>query len=265
MSKNKKETRFHFGENWRNYISKVDTNKIESARSSLISMIGTSDLSEKKFIDIGSGSGIFSLSAKMMGANVVSFDYDENSVYCTNELKKIYFSNDSEWQIMRGDILDKSFLMTLEKYDIVYSWGVLHHTGDMWGSIDNSMDLVKDEGQLYIALYNDQGMRSKYWTIIKYLYSRFFILRPFLILLHLPYPFLASLFWRLISNRLELNRGMTYWVDYIDWLGGYPFEVSKPKDVVQYIESKGFVLEKQVLCGSRSGCNEFVFKKKSIL
>lgn len=203
----------------------------------------------------------FSLAARKLGANVTSFDYDINSVQCTQILKDNYFSDDSNWIVTQGDVLDQTLMKSLGQYDVVYSWGVLHHTGDLWKAMENACKMVSKGGQLFIALYNDQGWRSKYWKAEKNAYCQFPVLRPILIAIHLPYPFLASLAWRFITRRLELDRGMAYWSDFIDWLGGYPFEVSKPEDVIKYMESQGFVSETIVTCGKRSGCNEFVFRR----
>ena len=253
--------RFEFGKNWSRYLLLVNEKKVQKAEKSLQVMLKTNDLDGKRFFDIGSGSGLFSLAAKRLGAEVTSFDYDINSVQCTQILKERYYINDSNWIVIKGDVLDQAFMESLGQYDVVYSWGVLHHTGDLWKAMENACKMVSKGGQLFIALYNDQGWISRYWTAVKILYCRFPLLRPALVGAHLLYPFLASLSWRLITRRLELDRGMAYWSDFIDWLGGYPFEVSKPEDVIKYMESQGFVSETIVTCGNRSGCNEFVFRR----
>ncbi len=258
---NKKNLRFGFGNNWKNYIKNINDKNINDTINSLSTMLEVDSLEKKEFIDIGSGSGIFSLAARRLGAKVTSFDYDQNSVECTKKLKDRFFRNDTNWNIFKGSILDKQFLYKLEKFDIVYSWGVLHHTGSMWKAIDNASSLVNNNGSLYIAIYNDQLLISKYWLIIKRLYNLNKIVRYLIIILHLPYFILLRKIIRTITSR-KLERGMSLWHDMLDWLGGYPFEVAKPSEIVKKLESEGFVLKKQILVGNRQGCNEFIFQRK---
>src|SRR6478672_3721344 len=89
--------RFEFGKNWKKFLSLLNEDKIKSAEQSLISYVG--DVKGKRFLDIGSGSGLFSLAARRLGAIVYSFDYDPQSVACTRELKQRYFPNDNNWNI----------------------------------------------------------------------------------------------------------------------------------------------------------------------
>ena len=127
---------------------------------------------ESDFLDIGSGSGLFSLAARRLGASVHSFDYDPHSVACTQELRERYFKKDPSWKVERGDALDCSYLGKLGTFDIVYSWGVLHHTGKMWEALENVVPLVAEGGTLWLAIYNDQGRASRYWTTVKRTYNK---------------------------------------------------------------------------------------------
>jgi 2-polyprenyl-3-methyl-5-hydroxy-6-metoxy-1,4-benzoquinol methylase len=67
-----------------------------------------------------------------LGAKVYSFDFDSNSVECTQILKNKYHIENNSWRVDEGSVLDLDYLTKLGKFDIVYSWGVLHHTGKMW-------------------------------------------------------------------------------------------------------------------------------------
>ena len=107
---------------------------------------GSSDLLGKTFLDIGSGSGLFSLAARKMGAKVYSFDYDPISVACTVELRSKYFPDESEWIVKEGSVLDRCFLKGLDFFDVVYAYGSLHHTGDMWTALANAASLAKSGG-----------------------------------------------------------------------------------------------------------------------
>ena len=55
---------------------------------------------------------------------------------------------------------------------------------------------------------------------------------------------------------------MSRWHDCVDWIGGYPFEVAKPGDVVDFCGRHGFEPVKTV-ARDGLGCNEFVFQRVS--
>jgi 2-polyprenyl-3-methyl-5-hydroxy-6-metoxy-1,4-benzoquinol methylase len=127
--------RFEFGANWALFLGLMNDERIDQAVESLKMMLGVSDLQGRRFLDAGSGSGLFSLAARKLGATVHSFDFDPASVACTKELKRRYFPDDGAWTIEEGSVLDQEYLLRLGQFDVVYSWGVLHHTGAMWQAL----------------------------------------------------------------------------------------------------------------------------------
>lgn len=264
--------RFQFGKNWSHFLNSLSDSRILQAESSLKVFSGVSDFNGITFLDVGSGSGLFSLAARRLGAKVYSFDYDTDSVNCTQSLKEKYFPEDTNWKVERGSVLDPQYLGRLGEFDFVYSWGVLHHTGKMYEAFENVSKLVKPGGRLFIAIYNDQGAISKIWLLIKKLYNRsphwgkFILAAVFWLYFEVSAFFLRALTLRnpLPFKRwreLKQARGMSIWHDVVDWIGGYPFEVAKPEEVFSFFKARGFTLQKLSTQKGNHGCNEFLFTK----
>src|SRR5687768_8768466 len=259
--------RFQFGENWKHFLNTLDETRIVEAEKSLKNMLQVENLSGKSFLDVGSGSGIFSLAAKRLGARVHSFDYDPESVACTMELRRRYFSENSDWTIEEGSVLDASYIDSLGKFDVVYSWGVLHHTGQMWQALENVSGPVSREGKLFIAIYNDGGRRTTIWRWIKKTYNRVphSLKTPFIFLILVPGQIKALLQSILTLHLNEYirswtqyskNRGMSRWHDAVDWIGGYPYEVATTQKLIEFFKVKGFQVLQVKHPDYKLGCNE---------
>jgi len=263
--------RFEFGKNWAAFLRLLNEDRIKAAESWITRMLGFSDLSGKSFLDIGSGSGLSSLVAHRLGAQVVSFDFDPTSVLCTAEVRRRYAPN-SAWVVEQGSALDEQYLEGLGQFDIVYSWGVLHHTGDMWRGLELAARCVKPGGLLFLAIYNDQGAWSRRWAKIKKFYCSGRLPKLLVSGTVIPYWVLRGLAADLVWLRNPLmryrdyqgKRGMSVVRDWFDWLGGYPFEVAKPEEIFQFYQAREFTMQKLHTTGGDLGCNQFVFQRPAL-
>jgi SAM-dependent methyltransferase len=249
---------FSFGENWLNYVKTFDEEKFREAKRSLADLLDTDNLAGKTFLDIGSGSGVFSLAAVDMGAQaVISIDVDPKSVQACREIKGR--ADVSHWTILEGSILDLNLIERLPKADIVYSWGVLHHTGAMWQAIDNAATLVNDGGLFVIAIYNHHWS-SSFWLRFKQVYNRS---GDFFKKLMVWFLLVPRVLVRVLKGKppLKDKRGMSVYYDAIDWAGGFPYEYASFDEVVSFCQGRGFVLRDSIRTNS-IGCNQFVFERR---
>jgi 2-polyprenyl-3-methyl-5-hydroxy-6-metoxy-1,4-benzoquinol methylase len=266
--------RFEFGRNWARFLGRLNEDRIALAIQSLQRLLKVERLDGKTFLDIGSGSGLFSLAARRIGASVYSFDYDPQSVACTMVLRDRYFAGDRAWRVERGSVLDVAYLRSLGRFDIVYSWGVLHHTGAMEQALDNVKPLVAPDGLLYIAIYNDKSEITDRWERIKQTYNRLSrgaaaVYATGIIAWEEWRSFINNARNRNVQNWLRnwteydkvSARGMSRWHDWIDWIGGYPYERATVEQVVDRFAKDGYRLENLFDRSGGYGCNEFVFRR----
>jgi 2-polyprenyl-3-methyl-5-hydroxy-6-metoxy-1,4-benzoquinol methylase len=264
--------RFEFGENWARFLAVLDEDRIAAAERALQEMLRTPRLDGRRFLDIGSGSGLSSLAARRLGAHVHSFDYDPASVACTSELRRRYFPSDPLWTIERGSALDADYIRSLGTFDVVYSWGVLHHTGRMWDALEHAAIPVGIGSKLFIAIYNDTGTQSRRWYWIKRTYNGLprWARAPFAVAVTAPQE-LKTLARMMLQGRpgdyirewrkYRQRRGMSRWRDILDWVGGYPYEFATPDQIFEFYRARGLTLDNMKCGGVGLGCNEFVFER----
>jgi 2-polyprenyl-6-hydroxyphenyl methylase/3-demethylubiquinone-9 3-methyltransferase len=250
--------RFPFGKNWFQFVEALSHKQIDEAQQSLQQAFQMKSFRDQTFLDAGCGSGLFSLAARNLKAKVHSFDYDPKCLKATKHLKTIHRFNDKDWGVERGDLLNREY-MCLGRFSLVYCWGTLHHTGDMWQALINLCKCVKDDGLLCISLYNDQGLKSDFWWHIK----RYYNTAPKVIQITMAcLYYLTRVAFSVLRGRNPLRRGMNMYRDAVDWVGGFPFETAIPCSVVAYCKVLGFDLIESNVVGKKSGCNEFLFKKR---
>ncbi len=252
---------FSFGKNWRDYVDTINEESIQSARADIEQWLGGDSVLDRTVLDLGSGSGIHSLCFFMMRAKeLLSFDIDPFSVESTRLLWK-KAGSPANWKVLRGSILDREFVESLGKHDIVYSWGVLHHTGAMWQAIDNACSLVLPGGRLWIALYVKGSTYPKHLAL-KQSYNRASWLGKKVMVWKYIYDTCMLPRWRAGVNPFAWNktttRGMNVYHDIVDWMGGLPYEVASKDEVVAFCNDRGFALEK-VFETCEQGNNVYLF------
>lgn len=266
-------TRFEFGRNWKTFLNQVDVHRrVQSAKEMLTEFYEVETFSGRSFLDVGSGSGLYSLAAYNLGADsIVSFDYDKDAVECTSYLKSTV-GNPNYWTVQQGDILNDDFVTALPQADLVYCFGVLHHTGDMWTGLENTLRLMKPGGRLYLALYNNvniAGISTKDWRRIKEVYNS--ASAPVRKVMEAGYFIAWTLYVTFVKQKNPVSffkqfperRGMSVHTDIKDWLGGLPYETASIAEVRNFLKKRHgrFILEKTIKASAK-GNNSYLIAKK---
>lgn len=254
--------RFNFGKNWSSYSRKALTpERIERARLDFSALCSDIDFSGKTFLDIGFGQGLALFFAAEKGAKVYGIDIDPDCQQALQATAK-FFPNIQVSEIMTGSIIDQQTAANLKKigpFDIVHSWGVLHHTGNLKLAIQNTATLVKNNGFLVLAIYQSHWS-SPLWWIAKLTYN---VLpaagqKAMALLFYLPLYAATMVLTR--KNPNDLPRGMNFYNDLVDWIGGYPYEPASSKEVRAELEGH-FRCLKEVPAVVPTGNIQYVFKK----
>ena len=264
------ESHFRFGENWKDYSRLIDDARVAQAVVDLSRLVGDS-LAGMTFLDIGSGSGLHSAAALALGASVTAVDLDPDSVATTTAVLT-RLAPGGAWTAQRRSVFELPLVWT-GRFDVVYSWGVLHHTGDMWRAIGEAADAVAPGGRLVLALYR-RTLLCGAWRVEKRWYAsappavQARARRVFTRLFRLLHRVHGGDPDRYIREYAKV-RGMDFEHDVHDWMGGYPYESTGPVALRQFLGARGFTEERAFLAtGGRvstgvlgSGCDEFLFRR----
>ncbi len=263
-------THFSFGQNWSSYLSVVGDEHKTQAVQGLSQLITPEEISGKRFLDIGCGSGMSMLAALTLGAGEVKgVDIDPDSARTATELLTRQAAG-KKWSVENRSVFDLSPAKD-GSFDIVHSWGVLHHTGDMDGALKSAAALVAPGGLFVIALYRKTPL-CDLWRIEKKIYTE--APAPLQIALRSVYKAIYML--GLLATRrnpmtyiseYKSNRGMNWDHDVHDWLGGYPYESVTPDEVEAFMKAQGFEMVRSNTKAANVGgllgthCDEFVARR----
>ncbi len=264
------DTHFQFGENWSSYAKGLTEEAIEEARKGLLKLVTEDNLQGCRFIDIGCGSGLHALVAQRQGAShVYGVDIDKNSVETS---KRVFeqFAPDSNRIIENVSVFDLQ-PDDVGFFDVVYSWGVLHHTGHLDAALRNAARLVASKGMFVFALYRRTALdafwkREKKWYTAASSRTRRVADCIYIFLFRLALLAKGKAFSSFLSE-YKSRRGMDFYHDVRDWLGGYPYESITPDEVDHLMRELGFrkvrVFAQRSPLGGLfgSGCDEFVYAR----
>ena len=254
---------FDFGANWKDFsANRLDDNRVHAAEASLVHLIGSNRIAGRSFLDVGCGSGLFSIAAARLGAHpVCGFDINQTGIdTCHRNATRFLENGTPAPSFLQGSVLDRHFLDTVGTFDTVYAWGSLHHTGKMWDAIRNAAGLVKPRGHFVLAIYNPHWSTPA-WTQVKRLYN----VSPRILQKAMTAGFGAIIYAAVLlktrRSPMTKERGMDFWYDVIDWLGGYPYEVASVSQLDEFLKPLGFKLLKVTTPRVPTGCNELLFER----
>jgi SAM-dependent methyltransferase len=261
---------FDFGQNWLDFArAALTAERVAHAESEFAALLDGVPLGNARFVDIGFGQGLSLLLAARSGARAVGCDINPK---CREALEtSAAFFPDVQLAaipLVVGSILDDAVVAALRaaapgaegSYDVVHSWGCLHHTGDMRTAIRNAASLVRPGGHLVLAIYN-RHWSSPAWNAIKWFCCKSpRWLQRVLVVAFAPVIWLAKL---AVTGRdpARQQRGMNFYYDMIDWVGGYPYEYASIAELRALVEPLGFECLRWRSAEVPTGCNEFVFRR----
>ncbi len=264
---------FDFGKNWAEFSKYALTpEKVAQARRDFYALMQGVELRGRSFLDLGFGQGLSLLIAASLGAQAVGCDINPACGEVLSRNRR-FFPELSETAIpvFIGSLLDAEVIAALRRgspdpggtYDIVHSWGVLHHTGDLARALATAADLVTPGGHLVLAIYN-RHWTSPGWQVLKRVYNRSpDLAQRLLVAMSYLVIYLAKLCVVRANPRKQM-RGMDFYYNVVDWVGGYPYEYASGQEIIDLLQPGGFQLLRFIQAQVPTGCNEFIFKKPMV-
>jgi SAM-dependent methyltransferase len=259
-------TQFDFGDNWLAYVSKaLTTQKADEARSDFVALMEGIDINGARFLDIGFGQGLSLLCAAELGAQVVGIDINQKNQEAVAFAAPHFPTVKLESLIIHiGSILSESIVDDLDRessggYDVVHSWGVLHHTGNMALALKHCVKLLRKDGYLVVSIYNDHWT-SPLWKQIKRVYCHSpSVIKKIMVYTMFPIIWTAKLIVTRQSP-IQKQRGMDFFFDVVDWVGGYPYEFATIEEFSTLCNRENLEVVRVQKSSVPTGCNEYILR-----
>jgi 2-polyprenyl-6-hydroxyphenyl methylase/3-demethylubiquinone-9 3-methyltransferase len=262
-------THFAFGRNWASYSTIIDDARVAQAEDGLARLLGKDRLAGTTFLDIGCGSGLHAVAAARLGAaRIMAVDLDPVAVETARAVLRQY-APQTPADVRQVSVFELS-PETSGTFDIVYSWGVLHHTGAMHEALQRAAQMVAPGGHFAFALYHRTRMcgfwrREKRWYAAASPRAQHAARALYTALLRLRFALTGGDFRAHVAN-YQSQRGMEFSHDVHDWMGGYPYESISAPEVEALMRRIGFAHVRSFtspltigLFGS--GCDEYVYRR----
>ena len=262
-------THFSFGRNWASYAGIIDDARLAEAERGLVHLFGGEGLAGKSFLDLGCGSGLHAVAAVRLGASrIVAVDIDSVAVDTARTVLRQHAPQISS-DVRRLSVFDLE-PETFGRFDVVYSWGVLHHTGAMHEALLRAAQMVAPGGRFAFALYHRTRMcgfwrREKRWYAAASPRAQRAARAVYTALLRLRFALTGGDFRAYVAN-YQRGRGMDFAHDVHDWMGGYPYESISATEVEVLMRRLGFTHVRSFVTPLTiglfgSGCDEYVYRQ----
>lgn len=116
----------------------------------------------KRIVDIGCGIGRYSVGFLKLGASVTSCDQSEAALRRTAELCAPYRDRQV---LQRVDLLEWS---EVADFDLAFSFGVVHHTGNTYLATENVCRKVRPAGRVFLMIYGVPETRPALQEVNEY-------------------------------------------------------------------------------------------------
>jgi len=217
------------------------------------------EIEGKRILDAGCGMGVFSVVfGKKGAARVIGIDLSEEGVRRAQRAASHF--NLSNVEFREGNILRLPY--PDGSFDIVWSWGTLHHTAEPLKALEELIRVLKNGGTLFVTLYRSTKLSFLHEGIRKTLRLAHRRMWPLLAKLIALALFPATLF---LKRRKKARAGENLSDLVLDWYFNPVRHYYRPGEIRQLLEQEGLIIEKFLPASGRfNSTSNFIFKAKLV-